>query len=231
MNKVLICTTLVLISIGMASCKTPVGEKPQEEIPAVQPSAPPQTPSVTPPVTIPAAFKYEIPSYKPEWSQKVKAELDAGLFEKFDAASADFLNFCPNYYMISADSKKLAWGYLLGAITSFESDYNPDSHMTESDGSASEGLFQLTYGNSHCPTSKAKGNIRDPDINIDCAMKIMADYLSQDKVVAKGGYVAYGAAPSKGLARYWSVVRVPDRKSKHKLAEIIAMTKKSPGCI
>jgi len=67
-------------------------------------------------------------------------------------------------------------------------------------------------------------------VNIDCAVKLMGHFIAKDRVVASGGYVKAGAPDPKGLARYWAVIRVPDKKRKHKLSEIIAMTRQSPGC-
>lgn len=174
---------------------------------------------------------FAIPNYQPAWSSKVLSMLDSGIFQKLHLAKADFKRFCPNYDTLSPDKQKLAWGYMIGAITKYECDYNTNSFMEESNGDISEGLFQLTYGNAHCPKSKTQGNLRDPIVNINCAMQIMADYTSQDKLVAAGGYTSYGAASPKGLAKYWSVIRVPDSNSSHKLAEIISLTKKSPGCL
>lgn len=197
----------------------------EEKTPS-QPAAPRPIP---PPPT--AVVKFEIPGYKSEWSAKVKAMLTDARLAQFNRAQDDFTKrFCPGFKSLSADGQRLAWGHLVGAISRFESGYKPATVYRESNGAMSEGLFQLTYGDRFCPKKKADGDLHDPLVNIECAMKIMERFLAEDGVVASGGYTQYGAPAAKGLARYWSVVRVPDKKSKHYLAEIIAMTKKAPGC-
>lgn len=201
---------------------------------------PPETapPVVTPEPPTAIADGFEIPGYRPEWSAKVRDMLSDRRMANFNKAEADFTKrFCPNYKKLSADRQRLAWGYLIGAMTKYESGldkatgvYKTNVVYKEKDGSLSEGLFQLTYGNKHCPSSKADGDLHDPIVNLDCAIQLMEGYIARDGVVAAGGYTDYGAPPAKGLARYWAVIRVPDSKSKHHLAEIISMTKKAPGC-
>lgn len=171
-----------------------------------------------------------IPGYEVEWSAKAQDIIEKNL-DQLNLASADFeKRFCPNYSKLTNIQKAQAWGYAIGAITKFESNYKPDTTYKESDGSLSEGLFQLTYGNKFCPKSKSQGDLQDPLVNIDCGVRLFVHFVAMDKVVAAGGYEKYGAPPAKGAARYWAVIRVPDKKSKHHLAEIIAMTKQAPGC-
>jgi len=180
----------------------------------------------------------KIPGFKDQWSSYFVSVVTP-LLPKLNAASADMAKrFCPKYASLSPFQQVVAWGYLASGVITYESGktaasapyFQTASHYTEGDGSVSQGLFQLTYGDAHCPTSKAKGDLDDALVNINCGMLIMAGEISGDGVVAAGGYTAYGAPSPKGAARYWSTLRVPDSKSQHHLADVIAATKKAPGC-
>jgi hypothetical protein len=177
-----------------------------------------------------ASSAHALPWNKPTWSGELEKQIAARLAD-FDRASADMESrFCPNYGKLSSRGRVTAWAHLAVAIARFESGFNPRTVYRESNGVDSIGLYQLSYGDRHCPRSRRIGDLKDPIVNIRCAVAIMADYVGADRAVAAGGYVRYGAPPPKGLARYWSVLRVPDSKSKHRLAEIIALAKKAPRC-
>jgi hypothetical protein len=165
---------------------------------------------------------------QPGWDKALIAEIASRLSD-FNKAK-DMNLYCAKYDSLSSADKTIAWASLFVAVAKFESNYNPKSKMTESNGDVSQGLFQLTYGNSHCPKSKAHGDLDNPFINIGCAVNIAADYTAKDGTVAEGGYVQHGAKPSRGLARYWSVLRAPDLKSRHHLAEIKSKVSKLPLC-
>lgn len=139
--------------------------------------------------------------------------------------------FCHKYKSLNSDQKAVVWAYLANAIIARESDYKPCETYKESDGTMSIGLFQLSYGDKFCPTNKAHGDLCDVKVNIACGVKIMGSLVADDRVVTDGGYVKYGAKPPRGLAKYWSVTRMPDKKSQHYLQEIMDKTKSAPGCI
>lgn len=176
-----------------------------------------------------------LPGMKPEWSQAMIAELKAQL-PNLDKASGDMAKrFCPHYNEMLPGEKLVVWGHLTSAMIRFESGMNGAyfktcSSMTESNGVDSIGLFQLSYGDSFCPRSKSEGNLCDVAVNIKCGVKIIGSLVAKDGVIAAGGYQQYGATPAKGAARYWSVLRVPDSKRKHQLAEIRELTSHAPGC-
>jgi hypothetical protein len=176
----------------------------------------------------PVRVNLQLPWGHEDWSLALVKEIDSR-WSDFEKAK-DIELYCPKFKSLSKMDQQFAWATLFVAIVKRESGYNPKSKMTESNGDVSQGLFQLTYGNSHCPKSKSDGDLDDPFININCAVQIAADYAAKDGVVASGGYVQYGASPAKGLARYWSVLRVPDRKSKHHLAEIKSKVQALPFC-
>jgi hypothetical protein len=167
----------------------------------------------------------------PDWDRNLVNELTEN-FAKLDEARDDMALFCPKYASLSQDGKIQAFAFLMVAMAKFESGYDPKNYYMEKSGKPSLGLFQLSYSDPYvgCPKSKAEGDLYSPKANISCAVKIMAKKLNQDKVVAFGGYVQYGAKPAKGAASYWAVLREPDSKSRHKLYEIKNLTKLAPGC-
>jgi hypothetical protein len=233
---------LVLISLLMCAGFSKAPPPAVLPVPTPAPSPVP-TPMPTPvatatpkPTPVPVAAKLILPNMKPEWTEFLKSEFKSQ-FAKLDLAAGDMQRFCPKYESLGADGRLNAWVYLAHAVIKFESGvgsnglYKTCSSMTESNGIDSIGFFQLSYGDKFCPRSKSEGSLCDPNVNISCAAKLFGHFVGNDKIVAAGGYVAYGAPSPKGLARYWSVLRVPDSKSKHRLAEIIALAKKAPGCI
>ena len=191
----------------------------------------------------------EIPGFKPEWSKAAHKLVGENLLKLNKASSDMSARFCPKFASLSEAQQITVWVHLMSAIWRYESGPNPpkpyfktDVVFKESNGVNSEGAFQLSYGDSFCPKKKAEGDLHDPLVNMDCAVKLMASFTDKDSVVAAGGYTAYGASSPKGLARYWAVIRVPDPKphrnskgemvrSDHKLKEIIDLTRKAPGCV
>ncbi len=217
-NQILFCFVLMVGLASFISCVTPA---PSAPIPQVASSATPMATTLS---------QGQVPGFKPEWTAQINSMMTDGLFLKFDQGAEDMVRFCPKYKILSPEAKIMAIEFLLSAIVKFESDYNPADVYPESDGSVSRGLFQLTYGNAFCPKSKQEGDLNDPVVNIKCGVQIAASLIGRDLIVSGGGYISHGAPPPKGLARYWSVIRVPDTKSKHHLIDIQAMTAKAPGC-
>ncbi len=175
--------------------------------------------------------KIELDWKNDEWTTVLVEGLKEQL-PKLDKAAVDMRRFCPKYATLTPDQRVIAWAHLAVGIARYETTgYNPLSSMKESNGKYSTGLFQLTYGDSFCPKTKKDGLLTTPSVNIKCAVKLMGNLVEKDALVAAGGYVKYGAKSPKGLAKYWAVVRTPDSKRKHRLADIIAIAGKAPGCI
>lgn len=213
----------------------------------------PQSQPVPEKVAVPSPTAVAVVPVSLDWNNKiwdmiVRFDVTQSLVS-FNKAS-DISRFCPGYSKLDQAGQIEVWSHLIVAIAKYESDYSPYSNMVETtqgiDPSTglpkkSEGLLQLSYqdrGNySSIPECQLlnwskdksldyqKRSIVDPKINLDCGIKIMAHLVSRDGLVADGH-----AGSAKGLARYWSVVRTPDSYGSHKLNEIIALTKKAPGC-
>lgn len=177
----------------------------------------------------------KVPGFKDAWVMHSLKVFETE-FPKLDKASKDMKRFCPRYESLTVDQRKIAWLHLFSGVLKRESGLGKDGYfktttsMVESNAALSQGLFQLTYGDRYCPKKKSEGDLNDPLINLTCGYKIAGHFAQLDGVVARGGFVKYGAEPPKGLARYWSVIRTPDKKSKHYLDEIIATTKQFKAC-
>jgi hypothetical protein len=166
----------------------------------------------------------------PDWDLALIKEI-SNRYEDFNKAQ-DMIEWCPQYPLLSKEQRVQVWGALFVALSKPESGWNPKSKYTESNGSVSQGLFQLTYGDNstYCPDSKTEADLDDPLVNIHCAINLAANYVAKDSVVASGGYVSLGTANPHGLARYWAVIRSPDSKSKHQKEEIRAKVKAFALC-
>lgn len=187
-----------------------------------------ENPSPTP--NLPGGVSFSVPGFRPEWTERGLTLLPA-LLSKFDAGAKDMERFYPGYGKLNNQQKCQVWLTLFGAIASFESGLDKNTgffktHVVykESNGADSIGIFQLSSGDSFTTSST---DLYDPFQNLEVALRIGAKFVSTDGLVAAGGYPSYGAPSPRGLARYWSVIRVPDTKSNHHLAEIIEKTKKA----
>lgn len=240
----------LFILLQLVCCTSP----PVDPTKAVPEAAPPPGP------TKPMAP--ELPGMKKEWAVAMIQNL-TDQYPALNKGEADMAKrFCPGYGKMTPEQRIVAWGYLASAVISHESGcvnaagntancyttgaiFKQCSSMTESNGVDSIGFFQLSYGDSYCPKKKSEGNLCDPGVNIKCGVKLMAKFVAMDGVVAGGGYVAAGNPPAKGLARYWSVIRLPDDHPRvvkypdgskktvlrsHDLSDIIVKTSKAPGC-
>jgi hypothetical protein len=196
------------------------------------------TAAVVTPQQTPQAVVQSYPTLPYMTKEQSKLLLDEirAQFAKLKLADRDMsVRFCPNYYKFNDEQKIVAWGYVANAIIQYESGTDDGLikkcvKYTESNGEQSIGFFQLSYGNQFCPMSKAEGDLCDTKVNILCGVKIMGKLVAEDQVVTDGGYIKYGAKAPRGLAKYWSVTRVPDKKSDHHLRDIMDKAKKAPGC-
>lgn len=194
----------------------------------------------------------KLPGMKSEWTLELFKNLLAQMphLEK----ASDLARFCPNYSKLETHAKLVFWGHLASAMIRFESGFDDSgkyfktcSSMTEANGIDSIGFFQMSYGDGYegCPKTKAQGNLCTLAVNFKCGTSAMGALVKRYGKLAAGGYEASGAPPAEGLARYWSVLRIPDPKprkvcdskgvckmvqKKHHLTEISELAKKAPGC-
>lgn len=104
---------------------------------------------------------------------------------------------------------------LLSSLAKFESDYDPMATYTEKFADA-HGNFVVSRGLLQISIESANGNygaglldaqqLHDPETNIRVGVRIARKLILQDGVISGGQ-----AGEWKGMARYWSQFRKPDR--------------------
>lgn len=103
---------------------------------------------------------------------------------------------------------------LLGALCKYESEYNTHKTFVESfkdkNGKpvVSRGLLQLSKEscNGYGAGLTREDELHDPRVNLRCAVLIMNRWIYDDKIISGGKKGEW-----RGMARYWSPFRKPDR--------------------
>ena len=117
------------------------------------------------------------------------------------------------------------WCELLVAMSKFESSWRPNEVYQEDDGQDSVGLFQLSIGDQNnyhlTPPAHSEQDLKDPFLNIQWAVSILAHWTAHDGLIATGI-----AGDNRGGARYWSVLR---GGPSHHYVEIKTLTKTHSG--
>jgi hypothetical protein len=167
------------------------------------------------------------------WEDAVKAKITPAML------AANVSSFCPKYKGLDG---KTVWLNIVKSLAWAESEWNPETTYRETTMGTdpvtgaqivSEGLMQLSYTDSRNWSSiaackaidYAKKNIRDPIVNISCAMGIMGKLVARDP--------AKDISDTKSGGAYWSSARLPykDAKGKwHHTASREKMKKLMPEC-
>lgn len=126
------------------------------------------------------------------------------------AEPSDLRDWCPN-----PSNRVLFYTALMNALAKFESNYNEKETYVEKDifdkngkNVISAGLLQISLesGKSYgCPITKTE-DLFDPAVNIACFVRIARRWVVNDGVIQGGHVDAW-----RGLARYFSPFRKPDR--------------------
>jgi hypothetical protein len=96
---------------------------------------------------------------------------------------------CPTFFGSSTNNKKIFWAIFFAGMAKYESGFNPNTvyHEPMPLDIDSEGLLQLSYPDGkhykNCPIDKAKQNIRDPKVNLECSVAIMVKQLEKKRVL------------------------------------------------
>lgn len=126
---------------------------------------------------------------------------------------------CPNYQNLSQGQREAFWTQFVGSVEKPESNCSPTNRYLESNGQWSEGLLQLSVGDSARGHSGAcnltSSNIVDAKTNITCGVAIM------DGLAPNG--ITNG---NKGMDAYWSTLR----SSSKSVSAINAQMSSFPGC-
>ena len=113
------------------------------------------------------------------------------------------------------------WAALFAAIAYYESGYDPHSIFKEASGQNSVGLLQLSYEDQRAyglePLDRKARSLEDPLVNLRCGVRIMANLVARDHVIAGGSSLKDG----RGGGRYWSTLW-----EGHHLAGIQAMVQR-----
>jgi hypothetical protein len=130
-------------------------------------------------------------------------------------APADASDFCPTYASLSREDRKAVWVQLISAMAVKESDLDPTQTYVENfkDSSRnqvkSRGLLQLSFESAQaygCEVNKPE-DLHNSALNLRCGVKILDHWISQDGVIASKAKDSW-----RGGARYWSVLRNPQKK-------------------
>lgn len=143
----------------------------------------------------------------PEWTDMLVASLEK---EGAILLAQDFAG-------VYGDKKQF-FVMLFSSLCRFEGNFNPEATYTEKFPDASgvrvvsRGLFQISIESANglrykCGLKKAE-ELHDPETNIRCAVKIATALIREDGILA-------GGKPDhwRGMARYWSPFRNPEKKA------------------
>jgi hypothetical protein len=157
-----------------------------------------------------------------QWTKQLVASVRQN---KSQLDQGDPNGFIPGYNGLSDEGQIKFWCELFVAMSKFESNWKPTEVYQEASGQNSIGLFQLSIGdqeNYHLtPHATSEKDLKDPFLNIQWAVTILAHWTVADRLIATGV-----AGDNRGGARYWSVLR---GGSSHHYAEIRNLTKEHSG--
>ncbi len=156
-----------------------------------------QTPTVSAPVVAEPIDVERLPlawgSDHPEWDKALYSELA----------------LLPDVELSSIPCKTLKTkdcvAQMMSIMAKYESNFDPRSvyHEPPPLGVDSIGLFQLSIESEKTLCSlKSKEDLKDPELNIRCAVKVLAKWVDKDGVLYGGQKNAW-----RGGSRYWSVLR------------------------
>lgn len=111
---------------------------------------------------------------------------------------ADIATFCPAYPTAALPHRRAFWSGVLSAVARYESSWNP---AASGGGGRYIGLMQISprTASQHGCGATSAGALKDGSANLECAVRIMAEAVESDGVVAGGG--------SRGVGRDWMPLR------------------------
>lgn len=154
-------------------------------------------------------------STKGFWTSFTIATLDEFGKKLVGKTPKDVTTFCPKYFDLNNDEKKLFWVHLFSSIakreSAFDSDVtNDESLFSPGLNAISRGLLQISFSSSQNRNYKKKGcsakvasDLTSPIHNIRCGVAIMEHLVADGCISCKKG------KDYLGIARYWSTLREP----------------------
>lgn len=190
--------------------------KPAPKSQTTKASAPTKTPVVSPGerVVIRALWDDRVPDGR-LWTRFALQALSTYGRVLLKSVPEDIQNFCPNYTALGIRGRADFWVKFISAIAAAESHFNPKDFYTEksvdSNGNneISRGLLQLSLESSqayHCDINN-DADLEDPQKNIDCSIRILSKWISEDGVIASRESTKW-----LGGSRYWSTLRPYNNK-------------------
>lgn len=169
-----------------------------------------------PVVVAPGAHGVLAPNIRSDWP---KGEWDGVTVKALHELASDLLAFNPkdarSWVKGQAYDSVQLYTMLLSSLAKFESDYDPKCSYTEKFADV-HGNFVVSRGLLQISIESANGNygagltnaqqLHDPETNIRVGVRIARKLILQDGVISGGSDGAW-----KGMARYWSQFRKPER--------------------
>ncbi len=167
-------------------------------------------------LAVPTVDEFDSKWKNDHWDDLLLTAIDQSILP--DITPRDIKSFEPKYDQFSRDEKIQFWGHLLVLLAEKESSFKPNCSYTEnfidSTGTnvVSRGFFQLSYDSAtisyKCDGIDVRNDLYKPEVNINCAVKIVSHWLKRDKVIS--GKTSKGS--HRGAARYWSTLRQGNKK-------------------
>ena len=157
--------------------------------------------------------------FHPEGSEWTEAAIDA--LQRHGAqlptlVPSDIATFCPAYEANSLEERQAFWAGLFSALAKHESTWRPDA---SGGGGQWIGLLQISPRSAGYYGCQAQSIValKDGPANLACAIRIAAQQVPKDNMVAGNG--------RQGVGRDWAPLR-----SEEKRADIAAWTRSQSYC-
>ena len=151
-----------------------------------------------------------------EWTSRALVAVAARDDVLASKVPADIETWCPRYKSARLPDRRAFWAGLLSAVAKYESSWNPNA---AGGGGRYVGIMQISprsASNYGCAATSSKA-LKNGGANLECAVKMLAQQVGRDGVVAGKG--------NRGIGRDW----MPLRKSSQR-TEMAAWTSKQAYC-
>lgn len=161
-----------------------------------------------------------------QWTNELSKALDLYGKDLLATAPYDFQEWCWNKY----DDKKQFYINLFSAMAFYESTWKTSSSYTEPNIFDKKGNHVISVGLMQVSSESCAGyqmpyvpntELREPTRNFECTVRIANKWIPENKVIAQGF-----STSSKGLAKYWSVVRTGSIHKREQIKKMICKENK-----
>ncbi|MDX2235699.1 MAG: transglycosylase SLT domain-containing protein [Hyphomonadaceae bacterium] len=162
------------------------------------------------------------------WTATTHAAIDVLAPQLLTTLPADIDAFCPGYRTAAPANRRAFYVALLSELARYESNFDPAARVQETFTDASgqrvvsRGLLRLSpdaANGAGCAITNPQ-QLHDPTANIQCAVRILNRWVTQDQLIA-----GYSAGAWRGASRTWTSLR-----AREKLADLQAATNAKPYC-